>query len=155
MKNIFGNQPVSGENFYGREKFVRLLVGILTSGNSFLLLGLRRIGKSSTITETLRRIKENDKKVEIININCQTYRNIQDFYKHLYLALPLPWQSQLKKVLKDSKKIPTKIIDFITDHVEEVNVGEFGSLKLRNDVINYSTPLKDEITEFFKKQQMN
>ena len=61
MKNIFGNQPVSGENFYGREKFVRLLVGILTSGNSFLLLGLRRIGKSSTITETLRRIKENDK----------------------------------------------------------------------------------------------
>jgi hypothetical protein len=155
MKNVFGNQPVSGENFYGREKFVRLLVGILTSGNSFLLLGLRRIGKSSTITETLRRIEENDKKVEIININCQTYRNIQDFYKHLYLALPLSWQSQLKKVLKDSKKIPTKIIDFITDHVEEVNVGEFGSLKLRNDVINYSNPLKDEITEFFKKQEKN
>lgn len=153
MKNVFGNQPVFGENFFGRDKFVRLLVGILKSGNSFLLLGLRRIGKSSTITETLRRIKESEKETEIISINCQTYISIEDFYKNLYLALPKTWQSQFRNLLKESKKIPTKIIDVITDHVEEINVSEIGSIKLRNDVINYANPLKDEITSFFKKQE--
>lgn len=153
MKNILGNKAVSGDNFHGREKFVRLLVGFLKVRGSFLILGLRRIGKSSAITEAMRLLKEQEKDVEVISINCQTYGSIEDFYKHIYLALPLSWQEQLKNLLKDSKKIPTKIIDIITDHVEEVGVSGVASVKLRNDVISYANPLREEITKFFEKQE--
>jgi hypothetical protein len=152
MKNIIGNQPVSGDNFFGREKFIKSLLGLLLSNNSFLLLGLKRIGKSSTIEETIRQLKEINKDFEVISINCQTYRNIEDFYKNIYLALPKTWQQKLKDSLKDSKKLPTKIIDFISDHVEELDLPVIGSIKLRNDLINYSKPLNEEISAFFSKQ---
>jgi len=153
MRNIFGNQPVFGDNFHGREEFVKQLVGILLSGNSFLLLGLRRIGKSSTVTEAIHQIKKKNKKVTTIELNCQNYKSIEDFYKELNLALPRSWQQQLRKALKTSKRIPGKLIDFITDHVEEVDLEYIGSVKLRKDAINYSNPIKEEITRFFSKQE--
>jgi len=152
MKNSFGNTPVYGANFFGRSEFVRQLVGILLSGNSFLLLGLRRIGKSSTVKEAIYQVKKQDQEVIIIELNCQNYRSIEDFYKHLNLALPLSWRQQLRKSLKDSKRIPTKLIDFITDHIGELDFGYIGSVKLRNEAISYSNPIKEEITNFFAQR---
>ncbi len=153
MKNIYGNQPVSGDDFYGREDIVRHLKGILISQNSFLLLGLRRIGKSSTIKEVSRQIVQEFENIIIVNLNCQTYENIQDFYRHLHLALPTTWRESLRQTLKNSKRIPNKIIDAITDHIEEIEVADIGKVKLRNDTINYSNAIKEELTDFFKKQQ--
>ncbi len=115
MRNIYGSGPVFGDDFYGRDEFVKQLIGILLSGNSFLLLGLRRIGKSSTVKEAIYQIKAQNKKIITIDLNCQTYKSIGDFYKNLNLALPLSWRQQLRKALKESKRIPTKLIDFITD----------------------------------------
>jgi AAA+ ATPase superfamily predicted ATPase len=103
MNNIFGNQAVSGDDFYGRDEIVKHLKGILTAKNSFLLLGLRRTGKSSTIKEAIRRIKAEKKQIEIIELNCQTYESIQDFYKHLHLALPKDWRDKARDALRESK----------------------------------------------------
>jgi DNA polymerase III delta prime subunit len=152
MNNIFGNQAVSGEDFFGREEIVKHLKGILTTKNSFLLLGLRRIGKSSAIKEAIRKIKEENKQIEIIELNCQTYESIQDFYKNLHLALPKTWRDKVRDALKASKRIPTKLIDFITDHIEEIDVPSIGSVKLRNDTLSYANIFKEELTAFFKKQ---
>jgi len=153
MQNIYGSSPVFGDNFFGRQEFVKQLVGILLSGNSFLLLGLRRIGKSSTVKEAIQQIKKQNEKVITIELNCQTYKSIEDFYKNLNLALPLSWRAQMRKALKESKRIPTRLIDFITDHIEEVDFEYIGSIKLRNDAISFSNPLIEEITRFFSKQQ--
>src|SRR5687768_458078 len=46
MDNIVGT-PVKGENFKYREKVVAEILELLKTGNSVLLIGLRRIGKSS------------------------------------------------------------------------------------------------------------
>ena len=154
MRNIYGNSPVFGDNFFGRKEIVTQLVGILLSGNSFLLLGLRRIGKSSTVKEAIYQINKKGEKIKTIELNCQTYRSIEDFYKNLNLALPLSWRQQLRKTLKDSKRIPTKLIDFITDHVEELDFEYIMSIKLRNDAISYSNPLIEEITRFFSEQKI-
>jgi DNA polymerase III delta prime subunit len=153
MNNIFGNQAVSGDDFFGREEVVKHLKGILTAKNSFLLLGLRRIGKSSTIKEAIRQIRAENKLIEIIELNCQTYESIQDFYKNLHLALPKNWRNKLRDALKESKRIPKKIIDFITDHVEEIDLPYVGSVKLRNDALSYANTIKEELTTFFKTQQ--
>ena len=154
MRNIYGNSPVFGDNFFGRTEMVKQLVGILLSGNSFLLLGLRRIGKSSTVKEAIYQINKKGEKIKTIELNCQTYKSIEDFYKNLNLALPLSWREQLRKTLKESKRIPTKLIDFITDHVEELDFEYIGSIKLRNDAISYSNPLIEEITKFFSEQKL-
>jgi hypothetical protein len=155
MNNIFGNQAVSGDDFFGREEIVKHLKGILTAKNSFLLLGLRRIGKSSAIKEAIRIIRAEDKKIEIIELNCQTYESIQDFYKNLHLALPKNWRDKVRDALKESKRIPIKLIDFITDHIEELDLPYIGSVKLRNDALSYANTIKEELTTFFKKQEQH
>jgi hypothetical protein len=155
MNNLFGNQAVSGDDFFGREEIVKHLKGILTAKNSFLLLGLRRIGKSSAIKEAIRIIRAEDKKIEIIELNCQTYESIQDFYKNLHLALPKNWRDKVRDALKESKRIPIKLIDFITDHIEELDLPYIGSVKLRNDALSYANSIKEELTAFFKKQEQH
>jgi DNA polymerase III delta prime subunit len=152
IRNIYGNQAVSGDDFYGRKEIVKHVKGVLTSSNSFLLLGLRRIGKSSTIKEVIRQIRAEDKSIVIIELNCQTYESIQDFYKNIHLALPIGWREIVRDLLKASKRMPTKLIDFITDHIEEIDLPYLGSVKLRNDAISYSNTYKEELTDFFKKQ---
>ncbi len=150
-----GNQAVSGDDFFGREEIVKHLKGILISKNSFLLLGLRRIGKSSAIKETVRKISNEHKNIAIIELNCQTYESIQDFYKNLHLALPKNWRDKVRDALKESKRIPKKLLDFITDHVEELDLPYIGSVKLRNDALSYSNTIKEELTSFFKKQEQH
>jgi hypothetical protein len=153
MDNIFGNQAVSGEDFHGRNDFVKHLKGILLSKNSFLLLGLRRTGKSSALKEVVRLIEIENPETIVINLDCQTYVSIHDLYKNIYLSLPHSWRSKMRKFLLDTKRVPTKLIDFITDHVEEVDIPYVGSVKLRNDAITYANPLKEELTTFFREQK--
>jgi hypothetical protein len=153
MDNIFGNQAVSGEDFHGRNDFITHLKGILVSKNSFLLLGLRRTGKSSALKEVVRLIEIENPETIVINLDCQTYVSIHDLYKNIYLSLPHTWRSKMRKFLLDTKRVPTKVIDVITDHVEEVNILDLGSVKLRNDAITYANPLKEELGTFFKEQK--
>jgi len=153
MQNIFGNKAAVGENFYGRSSFVKLLKSILISENSFLLLGLRRLGKSSAVKEALRKVDEEAPEIVIIELNCQTYKSLKDFYKELFRALPEDWKDKFRRLLVESKKLPTKIIDVITDHVEEVSIPLGPKVKLRNDIIEYANPIKEEITRFFKNEE--
>jgi len=151
MENIAGNNPVSGENFYGRENFVKHLFSLLKKGNSFLLLGIRRTGKSSVIEEIKRRIIE-EGEIEVVYLNCQRYKGIEELYKELFLSLPRDLGERLSRYLSGTKKIPKKIIDVISDHVEEVKVAGSG-VKLRNDIIDYADPLRIEISKFFSKEK--
>lgn len=153
MDNIFGNKPVYGDDFYGRKDFIKHLVGILVSMNSFLLLGLRRTGKSSSLKQAVELIKKEHPKIIIVNLNCTTYVSIQDLYKNIYLALPETWKKKMRNFLLGTKRFPKKLIDFISDHVEEIDLEYIGSIKLRNDAISYSNPLKEELTTFFKEQK--
>lgn len=155
MDNIFGNQPVSGDDFFGREDFVKHLKGILISKNSFLLLGLRRTGKSSVLEEIVRLIGIENPKTIVINLNCQTYESIHDLYKNIYLSLPHTWRSNMRDFMQKAQSIPKKLIDVITDHVEEVDIPYIGSVKLRNDALAYSNPLKELLTRFFDEQNQH
>lgn len=153
MDNIFGNKAVSGDDFFGRTVFIKHLTAILVSMNSFLLLGLRRTGKSSVLKTVVELIEKHHPKIIVVNLNCQNYTSIHDLYKNINLALPDTWRKKMRKFLLETKRIPTKLIDFITDHVEEVDIPYIGSVKLRNDAITYSNPLKEELTTFFKEQK--
>lgn len=56
MRNITGN-PVDGDDFFGREEDLQQLRIAVEDGNHILLLGPRRVGKSSLIAELSRTLK--------------------------------------------------------------------------------------------------
>lgn len=151
MNNIFGSKPVTNNDYFGRKSVVNHLKSILLSQNSFLLLGLRRTGKSSTLLEVARQIKGADNTI-VIELNCQNYKSITDFYTNLHNALPTEWSEKLGEFLRNSKYIPSKIINVITHNVEKIDIGDLGSVELRNDTLQYSDVIKDEVTRFFKNR---
>lgn len=77
MDNIAGS-PVEGANFYGREKVVSHLREILTN-DDILLLGPRRIGKTSTARAVMAAVRnEGWRAVEINVAACRDEREFLD-----------------------------------------------------------------------------
>jgi hypothetical protein len=57
LKNKYGPW-VSGDDFFNREAGVRLLTGLIDEGNNTLIVAPRRVGKTSLVQETFRRMEE-------------------------------------------------------------------------------------------------
>lgn len=77
MENIAGS-PVEGENFYGRATVVEHLKGILTN-DDILLLGPRRIGKTSTARAVMASVKAQGWRTIEINVaSCIDERGFLD-----------------------------------------------------------------------------
>jgi uncharacterized protein len=57
MQNITGN-PVDGDDFFGREEELKQLRGAVAAGNHVLLVGPRRVGKSSLVAELARQLSK-------------------------------------------------------------------------------------------------
>jgi len=79
MDNIAGS-PVEGENFYGREKVVAHLREILAN-DDILLLGPRRIGKTSTARAVMATVQNEGWRA--VEINVAPCRNERDFLDKL------------------------------------------------------------------------
>ncbi|MCD4794579.1 MAG: hypothetical protein K8R54_15190 [Bacteroidales bacterium] len=151
MKNTVG-PPVSGENFRNREKRLRKALRYLKNGNSFLILGIRRTGKSSFLQHTAYLLRKESEKDICIELDCQTFNSILDFYKGLYNEMPKSMQTMFKKFLSESKQLPKKLVDFITDIFDSVEI--LGSkVNFQDKLMNYSKPFEELVAAFFKKKK--
>jgi len=148
MKNTLG-PPVSGNDFRYREKNLRKAVRLMKNGNSFLILGIRRTGKSSFLQQTAYLLQQEDKDNVCIELDCQTFKSPLDFYKGLYVEMPKDMQTRFRKFLNDSKQLPVKLIDFITDIFDNVEVGG-SKIDFQDKLMNYSKPFENLVTAFFK-----
>ena len=83
MDNIAGS-PVEGENFYGRDSDVARLREIL-SNDDILLLGPRRIGKTSAARAVMAQVRSEG--WQAIEINVASCINERDFLDKLNAAL--------------------------------------------------------------------
>lgn len=151
MKNIIGS-PVYGDNFLFRDKVLRMGLKLLENGNSFLMLGIRRTGKSSYLRQVAHQIKSRDTKNVCIEIDCSTYQSVFDFYRGLYDALPKGLRIRFRKALEDSRQIPKKIIDYITDFIEGVEAFG-GAVTFRDKMMVYNKTFENVVTTFFKSDQ--
>ncbi len=151
MKNIVGT-PVSGNDFRYRKKNLRKAVRYMKNSNSFLILGIRRTGKSSFLQQTAYLLQqENDKNI-CIELDCQTFKTVLDFYKGLYVEMPKDMQTRFKKFLSDSRQLPKKLIDSITDIFDSVEVmGQ--KVGFQDKLMNYSKPFETLVTAFFEETE--
>lgn len=150
MKNIIG-PPVYGQNFLFREKQLKMGMRLLNNGNSFLMLGIRRTGKSSYLKQVAYRINTENRENTTIEIDCSTYQNILDFYRGLYEAMPKSMQTRFKKVLADSKQIPKKIIDFVTDIVGSIGILDV-KIDFNDKLMAYNKTFEDLVSQFFSSE---
>ena len=75
-----------------------------------------------------------------------------EFYKGIYQQLPKSLKIRFKKLLSDSKQLPQKLIDVVTDVLDSVEI--LGSkIDFNDKLINYSKPFEELVSEFFNKQQ--
>ncbi len=151
MQNIVGS-PVSRENFKNRQVNLQKALRYLKNGNSFLILGIRRTGKSSFLQQTAYLLGQENKQNICIELNCQGFNSMLDFYKNLYDEMPKSMQTKFKKFLGDSMQLPKKLIDAFTDVVSSAGFGG-ANIELRDKLINYSKPFEQLITTFFKEEK--
>jgi len=118
MDNIAGS-PVEGSNFYGRDAVVEHLRQVLDN-DDILLLGPRRIGKTSAARAIMAAVRRDD--WQAIEVNVARCVNEQDFLIKL--------KSELKPVLDTiTSKTKGAIIDAFnatTKRIKSIKVGSIG-----------------------------
>jgi hypothetical protein len=77
---------VSGKGFWPRPRIVNELAEGLLGGESFTLFGLRRIGKSSVMAETRRRLQESG--AIVVHVDAQNFRGLPSLFAAILRELP-------------------------------------------------------------------
>ena len=151
MQNIIGS-PVYGSNFVNRKANLDKALRYMKNGNSFLILGIRRTGKSSFLKQVAYLLKRQHIDNVCVELDCQQFDSILEFYKALYTELPKELKTKLRDHMMDGVKLPLKLVDFITDHIKAAELVGV-KVELQDKVIAYSKPLESMISTFFKENK--
>lgn len=150
MKNVLG-PPVYGPNFMFRDRHLKKGTRLLKNSSSFLLLGIRRTGKSSFLKQVAHLIKTKGPREAIcIEVECSQYQSLLELYKAIYIEMPKGMQVKFTKLLSDSKQFPKRILDFFTDGIESIGIGD-AAIDFKDKDMSYTRPFEKLITEYFAK----
>lgn len=111
MENLFkAGPPVSGSDFYGRRELISNLVRYV-GGHSSLLIGQRRIGKSSLLREVARLLKSSPESLPrrpvVLRCDAQSVSGEADGFEQLLVG-PLEQLAQWTEESGSDFKIPSK-----------------------------------------------
>jgi len=141
MENLVGT-PVRGNNLKFRDKDIEEIIRRLSSGN-VMLLGLRRIGKSSVMWGVHDHMPDT---WHVKYHDLQGMLNPTDFFSVLLKSLPPNSESKLFKFWKKTKAIPDRVLNYIKKHFTKL-----GGTEISNDIINYWAPLTEGIEHIIKE----
>lgn len=104
---------VSGKNFCGRKDLLRQITGHIEASQNIVILGERRIGKSSLVYEAVRKIKRTD----ILYIDLLGIKSIDALCRRMLRAIvtlekKASWITKMVKTLSHLR--PTITVDPIT-----------------------------------------
>ncbi|MBN2773326.1 MAG: AAA family ATPase [Prolixibacteraceae bacterium] len=132
--------PVFGDDFMFRDYEKNYCVNSLKEGNSILILGIRRTGKSSLLKEVARLMREEDYKIVVID--CQENNKPSELFLEILKALPKDTFQKFTEHLKTLKSIPKNIIDILNiDTIKGYGV----DIKFDKQIRDYWTPLSKSI----------
>lgn len=145
MDNITG-PPVRGDQLKFREKDVSEITNRLSVGNSVLLIGLRRIGKSSVMYGVL---DQAPKDWTISYHNLQGKRTPSDFFNVLLQSLPKGKKEKVVAYWSQAKTIPNRTINYIKSHFNKLSGGTI-TTEFQSSIIDYWQPLTQGIEYVIK-----
>ncbi|MDF1586224.1 AAA family ATPase [Marinimicrococcus flavescens] len=142
MRNRSG-PPVSGDDFAFRERELRFAEQALLDGNSILLFGLRRIGKTSLLQELKRRL-EADGRAWCCLVDVQDKESASEFFLELLDALPATAGQALGKWIGKARTLPNSLWSTLQKRVRKGSFGGAG-IELDKDILDYWKPLADAV----------
>lgn len=101
--------PVFGDDFMFRDYEKSYCINSLKEGNSLLVLGIRRTGKSSLLKEVARLMRKEG--YQIVEIDCQDSNKPSELFLEILKALPADSFNRLTGYLKTLKSLPKDIIE--------------------------------------------
>ncbi len=139
---IVGN-VVTGNDFFGREKDIEKFIGLLRNKSNILLLGQRRIGKSSLMLETANRLKD-----EFICL----YTDIEhcDSPEDVIVKFGKTAQEH-RSLIKTIKDGVLKMFGNIKDSIEEVSIDNVAGVKLREGANRNWMNMGEQLFEWLSK----
>lgn len=141
MENIVG-PIVRKNNLKFRDKDIEEIIRRLSSGN-VMLIGLRRIGKSSVMWGVFDQIP--DTWIKSYH-DLQGMLNPTGLFSVLLKSLPPDSESKLFNFWNKSKAIPDRVLNYIKKHFNKL----FG-IEFVDDSINYWDPLAEGIEHVLKE----
>ena len=142
MRNISG-PAVWGDDFRFRERELRYAQTALLDGNSLLVLGLRRIGKSSFLLELHRRFAASGTAVPCF-VDVQDKTTAMAFWDEILRHLPEDVVNRFAKAIATSKTIPSRIADGMRRVVRRAEAYGVG-VEMNQAVVDYWRPLADAL----------
>lgn len=126
VANLVGT-PARGDNFYGRESFVRLVAENLKDGH-VLLAAPRRFGKTSVMYRLIDHPYWN---YRVVHADLEKFTEPSELIAHLIEQLAR--DDKLAKLLKGVSWLPEKIWTFFKSNIEELELLEI-KIKLKEQL---------------------
>jgi len=125
-------------------------INSLKEGNSLLILGIRRTGKSSLLKEVGRLMR--DERYLIIEVDCQGCNKPSELFIEILKELPKDLFEKLTKHLNALKGIPSRIIDALNiDSIKGFGV----DIKFDKEVRDYWGPISESIERILLNNEQN
>jgi hypothetical protein len=138
MDNIFG-PPVRGKHLKYRDSDIAQILSRLNAGNSILLIGLRRIGKSSVMRGIVDRAPDSW---------ITSYQDMQhkkwpaDIFTAFITMFHKNHRKQFQTYVSQLKTLPGRVSDMITKYIKSIGTGDLGiDLEFNQSIIEYWNPL--------------
>lgn len=134
----------TNSGFMFRELEIERTRNVLTSGNSVLIVGLRRIGKTWLMSEVGARLKNDGH--EVVWLDVQDLSEPGHFYLELLGALPKGWGDRLTATMAHARTMPTRLLNGIRETLGKVSVAG-NSAEFRQGLADYAGPLSTAIED--------
>lgn len=129
--------PVTGSRFFGREQEISRILA--NPDTNHIILGIRRIGKTSLLRETERILKERDEMARVVYLECSDLLSTEDYIREVVRKLnprELPRLHMQKYVFffpnfleRMSKLVKAKVV-FLLDEVDNLVIMQRGDWEL-------------------------
>lgn len=150
---------LNNPHFRFREIEINRILAQWQAGESVLLTGIRRTGKSELMKAALFRHAQNGQGVAYLDVQAED--SLARFYQNLLQALlnnlPKTVQEKMAQWFNAGLKIPTSLMLWVRQHVKSLNLSDVAEIELQDvpnappdQLVHYWQPIVEQIAGFLK-----
>lgn len=143
-------QHLNNPEFRFREMEIARILAQWDAGESVLLTGIRRTGKSEIMKAALYRYSQRGCQVGYLDVQAED--SLPQFYQNLLeillVNLPTEIGDQLWKALNSVKKLPNAVLKLISQHISKISIPDAVDIELNppeEQLLRYWKPLIEQI----------
>ncbi|NOS89389.1 MAG: AAA family ATPase [Methylococcaceae bacterium] len=140
-------------HFMFRDQELARVLDRLADGQSVLLVGIRRTGKTEVLKEVCARLSEQANPTAAVFLDVQDYTSLSKFYGDLLRAMPSDVMDRLQQALASLHLVPSTLGNWIRGQFDTISA-EGVDIKLRapnDDLQRYWEPIAEQLVAILAK----